>query len=117
MNYTALADKAQTLIKSKGQTITFTRGGAIEIDPATGEETGSVAQTLTADGVLLNYKKSEIDGSVIQQGDAKIIMAAQGFTPVIGDTVDANGLLWRVMDVMPLSPAAVDVIYTLQVRK
>jgi hypothetical protein len=71
--------------------------------------------------VLANYTVRERDGTLIQQGDRKIIFAAQGLviTPAIGDTIDTGDGLgaYEIVDVVPVEPGGVPIVFTAQVRR
>lgn len=72
---------------------------------------------ITGTGVKLNYKKAEIDGSLVQMGDAKFLLSTRQ-VPLIDMRITLAGEVWRVVSVSPLAPDSTDVVfYTLQLRK
>lgn len=115
-NYAAIASTAANLLSKFGQPLTYTRTTTGAYDQATGSTTDTTT-TYDATSVWLGYGISEIDGVVIKQGDAKVFTSPADTRPLIGDTVAKDSATWRVMAVMPVQPAGVDVIYQLQVRK
>lgn len=94
-----------------------------EYDPDLGGETPETTVTYTGRGVLGSYLSKEIDGSLIQTTDKKLLLLQKELfvseagiptgapaTPAIGDIV--NGL--RVMNV---SADPADATWTAQLRK
>jgi len=113
--YTGLQSVASNLLASKGQNVTFSRETITATNPVTGTNTRTTS-TFTAYGVATNYNKTEIDGTIIQSGDIKFIM--EGVTaPKQGDSTTIDSIVYRVMGVVPVSPAGVAVIYKVQLRK
>ncbi|PWE39612.1 hypothetical protein C9I50_18255 [Pseudomonas prosekii] len=94
-----------------------------EYDPDLGGETAETTVTYTGRGVLGSYLSKEIDGSLIQTTDKKLLVLQNELfvseagiptgmpaTPMIGDII--NGL--RVMNV---SADPADATWTAQLRK
>ena len=114
--YDDLATVATTLLTDKGQTISFSRDNVISLDPVTGVETKSDAITFSGVGAVFDYNASEIDGTVIQQGDNRIVLESTATAPAIGDAATIGGVSHRVINVETVSPGGTVVIYKLQVR-
>ncbi len=82
-----------------------------------GQPVSVPAVSIAGAGVKLNYKKAEIDGSLVQMGDAKFLLSTRA-APLIDMRVTLAGEVWRVISVSPLAPDSTDVVfYTLQLRK
>lgn len=118
-NYAKIAATASALVAKFGQAITVTRvaaGGAY--DPATGAVEGGTAVAVNGIGVALDYAQREIDGTIIQSGDRRILIAASlSITPSAGDSLAlAGGQMLRVMSSKPLSPAGIIVLHEVQAR-
>lgn len=103
--------------------VTGVRKVAGEYDPDLGGETPETTVTYTGRGVLGSYLSKEIDGSLIQTTDKKLLVLQNELfvseagvptavlaAPAIGDVV--NGL--RVMNV---SADSADATWTAQLRK
>jgi len=105
----ALADK---LINQFGQELTFTSETGTSYDPATGTTT-STESTYTADVVWLDYNKDEIDGTYVQSGDARLLVAG---TPKINDRVTRGGVEWRIVDTEELNPGGTFIYTEAQAR-
>lgn len=108
---------AKRLIKENGQSLTIyreeTQGG---VDPGTLEPTpGTPRVEIPGDGVKLNYKLREVDNENILRGDCKLLW--NGSRPERDMLVDIDGETWSIVDVDPLQPAGVEVMFTLQLRR
>ena len=117
VDYARLAQTASDLLEDLGQQVTITRRTVSAFDGATGIETLGTATTFTGWGAGFNFKKSEIDGTVIQAGDIKLLLEATTTAPIIGDMVTYESIDYRVMDVDRLSPGGVVLRFNLQLRK
>ncbi len=116
VDYVRLAETAKQLLTDNGRTLTFTRDTSTGFNPATG--VNSITTTnFTGIGAGFDYRRSEIDGEVIQAGDVRIVLEDATTKPLIGDRVLYNGSDYRVMNVDEVSPAGIVVIYKLQVRR
>ncbi len=71
----------------------------------------------TFDGLLTNYKDEEVDGTLVEEGDRKVLIIAGTLNPVVipksKDRVTIEGVEFEIKRVMR-DPAAAT--YTLQVR-
>lgn len=108
---------ADKLIEKFGAPVTLTKtvgGGGYDEN---GDPVVPSATTVTGDGVKLDFKQDEIDGTNIVAGDARLLLGSASGAPVNGMTVPIGGVTWRVMQVWPLEPAGVNVMYTLQLRQ
>lgn len=65
------------------------------------------------------YEQRYVDGKLIQQGDAKLILAGQGlaFTPALGQSVTIDGVVWRVLGVDPIYSGELIAAWKVQVRR
>ncbi|MCY0150888.1 hypothetical protein OEG84_25110 [Hoeflea sp. G2-23] len=65
------------------------------------------------------WRADQIDGTLIQRGDLKILVAASdlAITPTPADTFkDGDGKEYAIINVTPLQPAGVAVMYEIQAR-
>ena len=111
-DYSASKSLADRLLNQFGASLTFTRQSGETFDPATGTTTAT-EETFSRDVVWLDYDNDEIDGSVVQRGDARLLI--QGEVKV-DDRVERNGEQWRVLTASPLQPAATLIYTEAQVR-
>lgn len=84
-------------------------------DPSAG--TSPTTATYTGRGILDSYRTSQIDETIIQQGDRKVLILGDslpsGILPDTGDKVEAEGRVFTVIAVERDPDAAT---YTCQVR-
>lgn len=119
-NYAKTATTANKLLARFGKswTIKSITPGAYDTD--TGESAPTETDA-TANAVLLDYSNNGMtnaENSLIQVGDKKMLVAAQGLPFVIkaGDLCVSGAEQWRVINVQALKPADITVLYELQVR-
>ena len=112
-----LAESGAELGDGAAHQVTIVRAGATTGDayaPTPGTPTD---HSVTA--VFSRWAARHIDGTLIRQGDRKLLIEAAGFVPALGDVVkDAGGTEIGTI-VEPLSrvrPAGVDVLYVANVR-
>lgn len=117
--YTASIASALGMLTRKGQPVTITRYTPGAYDTATGKvPTPLPDDEEIGQGVALNYRSNEIDGTSIIRGDVKLILSAVGISePQIKSKVSFTGFTGRVLSVDKISPAGEPIIYKVQVRK
>lgn len=74
----------------------------------------------TVNALISMFEAKEIDGTLIQTDDVKITIPADGLSvePSTADTIEADGpVKYEIMDVMPLKPAGIVLMWALQCRK
>ena len=122
--YDRMAATALRLIAQYGQTATLTDVVAGEYDPITGVGTGGATLTQTGQLILLEYTSAEAgiinaSGSLVQQGDKKIMLAAKGleWAPTTTATILADGLTWIIVNIKSTNPAGTPLVYELHGRR
>ena len=73
----------------------------------------------TVKSVAFEFKKSEIDGTLVQQSDRKVYVSTQDITvePDTAHKIVIDGVTYSIVDVMPLKQPTRPVVYwKLQVR-
>lgn len=112
------------LLREHGYNLTFRRpnnGGSY--NPATGAITGGSNADETARVVFLSYTARDIDGTLVQRGDRKAVMAATyngtalTKTPQIDDELRGEGDAVRVVSVQTIKSGASILAYICQVRE
>ena len=103
-DYDALRETALALLVQFGNALTLNRApegadNAGNYDPASGEFFNTVDQSVSGTGVLVGYRKNEINQDTVRATDRKLIF--QGDALKIGDTY--NG--WRVHQLIEIDPA------------
>lgn len=130
--YDRMASTALRLIERFGQTITLRDTVPGEYDPVTGSQTPDVevdqpAQAILQDYALQQSGMSYAEGTVIKQGDKKILVAAmttdandeqvQITPPTLTATVIADGATWTIVNIKEINPAGTPLVYELQGRR
>jgi len=115
--YAGLADTAARLLADKGQTISFSRQTGATFDPVLGAESGGSLTAFTGNGAAFGYNNAEIDGTVVQRGDVRLIVESTSTVPEQNDECTVDSVVYRVMNVEPISPGGTTVINKIQLRK
>jgi len=105
---------AENLLANFGQTATLTQ-------TANSGTAYSPTQTETDHActvVILDWKQSDIDGTLVLRGDKKAYISTQGLTvtPSKDDRLTVGGEAHEIVDLMPLSPAGTVVMWEAQIR-
>ena len=113
----AQAQTAARLLAKYGEPLTVTFTDWAEYDPITGADVGSsTTSTIVAVGYPSAYHTKEIDGSVIQAGDLRLILELIAPVPVIGCLVEIDGTTYRIMDIKSVRLSGENVIFICQIR-
>lgn len=116
---------ADSMIESKGQTVTLTRNAAGAYNTATGTATITTS-TQTGKGVFLPFAQGvrKRGDSNVTAADRKCILSALNSAgaaltaPVVDDKLtDAAGNTYVVTEVSQIAPAGLDILYDLTVRR
>lgn len=131
-NYTKSQATALRLITKFGTSANIIRAGTVtgpDYDPTYGPDIEAPCTI-----VFSEYTSSEIDGTLVQQGDIKVLMAASGFAieatsfleddvtplnlnkPTPADRLSSGGKDYEIIDIKPLQPAGVVVMWKVQCR-
>lgn len=112
------------LLREHGYDLTFRRpsnGGSY--NPATGAVSGGSNDDETARVVFLNYTSRDIDGTLVQRGDRKAVMAATyngaalSKTPQIDDELRGEGDAVRIVSVQTIKSGSTVLAYICQARE
>lgn len=83
-----------------------------------GQGTTTTESTFTANCIKLNYRQTDIDGTLIKQGDQKVFISPDAAnTPETGDKITFPDGDWTVVQSAPIAPGDTTVIHDAQVRK
>lgn len=106
----------------KGLELSLIRGTTGEYDPETGGSAVTIEQ-FDGSGFRENYRQQDIDGSLIKQGDVKILISpvlldgADTPQPVTLDKIAFDGDTYTVQHVDPWDYAGIAVGFSVQARK
>jgi hypothetical protein len=120
-DYSKTIQRADQSLRRKGGIVVLRQVVTGEYDPDLG-----AAPTTTTDyegsGVKINYEAENIDGTLIQAGDQKLLLSplqrngAPMPTPTTADLVLLGGASYTVRAVETTAPVDVAVLHTLQLR-
>ena len=71
---------------------------------------------MTGKGVRMQLNKSEVNGTTIQANDVRLLFQSGLSAPVIDDNCLFDGVNYRVMEVMPISPSGTEIYYDIRLR-
>jgi len=118
---------AKRLIAAKGQTVTFSRPGELNYDPATDTQIGASDTVFTGTAVVLPISGggSEFDVRLpgVVEGRAnhrELLVAAEGMThaPMAGDkALGIEGDDWTIIGWVPLAPDGTPIIHTVTIKR
>lgn len=117
-DYARPAATAKRLLTKFGAPAVLSRdGGDGAYNPATGQVEGGGTQTLECTAAVLAYRAQDIDGTLIQAGDSRVLIAPDIATvPETGDVVNVAGRTLTVVRVATTAPAGPVVLYEVQAR-
>ncbi len=116
--YDGLQLTAQGLLADKGQACTLGVVANGAYNPATATSTPTTT-SYPVTAAVFAYGAKDIDGTLIRQGDKKVLMSAYGLavTPLPSHTfTDAAAVVYTVIEAKPTAPGGTVVLWTLQVR-
>lgn len=114
--YSEMAVTASELITEFGMPVILQRTSGGTFDPVTGQTTGAITTEITAQGIQKNYKASLIDGTRIKHGD-KLYVLDDSQAPDVSDKVKVGVEYWSIVSLDAVEPAAIPIVYFVQVRK
>ena len=114
--YSEAASVADELIREYGQAVTLTTTSSSVYDPATGTAT-SVTSTQAAQAVVFPRGAKDVDGTLIKQGDQKLLLSMVGVTaPQLDDTVTIGATTYTITFIKLLAPAGINVLCECNIR-
>jgi len=112
------------LLRDHGYDLTFRRinnGGTY--DPATGTVTGGSNSDETIRALFLNYNANDVDGTLVQRGDRKAVIAATysgnalSKTPQINDELRGEADAVRIVSIQTIKSGSSILAYVCQARE
>lgn len=114
-DYAALRTNADALIDNFGLDVVLRRS----VNSGTAWEPTRQDTEYSTKAVLERYSQREVDGQNILRTDRKAIVAAGPLGLIVPTTADKlviGGAAYSIMQVDPVAPAGVSVIYEMQLR-
>lgn len=117
MDYSKYSDKATAKISKYGGDFFIVRKGDEVYNEDTNEYEGTEVK-YSGKGLMSNYTSNQVNGTLILQGDVKLMCYVTGTKPVMDDVLKMAGETYLVKDIKPFTPDGTTVIYYyLQLRK
>ena len=115
--YRRAVNTAKRTLSKKGAPAVLSReGGDGVYDPSSGTVVGGT-QTFECTAAVLNYSAKDVDGSLIEAGDSRVLIAPDIDTvPETGDVVNVAGRTLTVVRVATTAPAGTVVLFEVQAR-
>lgn len=115
-DYSKSQATALSLITKFGTDATIIRAGT-PTGPAHNPTPG-VPVEYACKAVFDTWRNDQIDGTLIQRGDLKILVASSGLTitPTPADKFKHSAKEYAIINVDPLQPAGIPVMWTVQAR-
>lgn len=116
--YASLQATAAKLIGDKGRALVLRQQTPGTYDPATASAPVTTVDTPVY-GAVLDYPALLIDGTNVQRGDKKVILAAAGLTvePDTDDQILIAGVPWTIVSPQAVAPDGTVVVWKLQIRR
>jgi len=114
--YADMAMVANDSLSEYGQTVTISAKSIGAYYPATGNAAVTVS-TQQVKGVVFPIEDNTIDGTLIQQGDQKLLLSMVGAPPPhVGDTVTIGATSYTITFIKLLTPSGVNVLCECNIR-
>lgn len=84
--------------KDLATTVTVVKRGEPTYDPSTGSQTITTSST-TAQGLILRFRNSEIDGTLVLRDDKRLLIPYSSITIDDSDQITISGVVHRIMNV------------------
>ena len=119
-DYTRAAAASLKLLGKFGQNITLRKfgPGAYVNGAMTPTQTDYTIKGAVFDYLRMNFGETLQNGTLVSGADRNLFLAANSARPELDDHVIlANGNEWNIVEIKPLEPAGVPVIYDCRIRQ
>lgn len=90
-------------------------------DPATGTSSSTITDTIrkgyVMDYNLVVYGNDTINNTLVQAGDKRLYMDANGVAPTLNDQAIIGGVTWQIKNIKDANYTGVSVIYDCTIRR
>lgn len=121
MDYAKLANTALKLLTKRGQNVTLRTTTVGAYDPAAGTSATTATDTTRKGAIfdynLVTYGNDLINNTLIQAGDKRLYLDANGVAPKLNDQVIIGGVTWQIKNIKDVNPAGTPVIYDCTIRR
>lgn len=113
IDYQLMQARTTRMLRQNGTEYSVIRKGSVTVIGGVEHKTDDIQ--FTATGVKTDYAPGEIDGTVIENGDVRIVFTAEKEIKT-GDLIVVDGVSHRVVKPNPVKPGAVVLCYNSQLR-
>jgi len=119
-DYTRASATATKLLSRFGQDVVLRKyGQGVYVNGAmTPTETDTTIKGAVFDYLRMNFGETLQNGTLVSGADRNLFLAANKVRPEVDDHVFmADGSEWSIVEIKPLNPAGVSVIYDCRIRQ
>ena len=117
VDYSQLAQTAKSLITKFGKDWTHRSIVKGSYTPSTNTVAADTTTDVTVKAVKQDYNHSQVDGTIIKQGDVKLICEALTTEPTTHDYMVDGLEVWNIIKIKEINPGGTVVFYEMQLRK
>ena len=130
LNYANFRTTAERLIEENGRDVSLVRrdqGNPVDSAKPWRDSTEAATITFIVKGVIIDFEKEDIDGSLVRRGDKRVLISAKSVSDEGGsaanliiedyDHVLDAGVRWKIKDVNLIEPGDTRIMYDLQIRQ
>jgi hypothetical protein len=114
--YLKLGSTAAKLLQKFGSKVIFKRIVRKPINQVTGQAFLGTTFELSTNGFVQRYADKLIDDTRIKDSD-RLLIIDNSFQPILTDRPQIDGQQWNIVDIKAVQPAALPLVYFVQVRR
>ena len=111
-----MAQVALELIREFGEPVSFSRVTVGVYNPSTASSSSDVTVSYSGFGAPMEYANKDIDGTVIQRGDFRVLAHKMSEVPEVGDGLLLGSITCRIISVNTTKVNGASLLYSLQCR-
>jgi hypothetical protein len=100
-----------------GKAITLKQINQTSYNPVTGDYDDNTFTSYSGLGLQTDYNNTDIDGTIIKQGDKQLLAIELAVTPIPNDRIVVDGVEYNIENVSEVRPGSVLMFYRIQIRK
>jgi len=121
IDYSKFAATSLKLLTKFGQDVVLRSSTIGSYDPATGTSSSTITDTARK-GVIFDYNlvvygNDTINNTLVQAGDKRLYMDANGVAPTLNDQAIIGGVTWQIKNIKDANYTGVSVIYDCTIRR
>ena len=130
LNYAGFRTLAERLIEENGRDVSLVRrdqGNPVVSAKPWRDSTEAATITVVVKGVIIEFDKEDIDGSLVRRGDKRVLIADKSVIDEGGsaanliiedyDHVLDAGVRWKILEANLIEPGDTRIMFDLQIRQ